>query len=317
MLPVQLPGSAGVGKSVPATFLDRFKLKLTPDGYRNAIMQLTDTPQDNYAAWDNLPEIEGYNPVERAKPGATVLAVHPLSEIDDAKIILAQQRFGRGRAMIFATSGSWFWQMGMPSEDLSHERFWRQITRWLALTSPPPVEIHADRETYVPGENVTLKIDVRDAAFDVIEDARLKASIKTPSGMSVDVPFTWSKNGTVQYISRYEPREQGMYAVEIKAYDADGRVLGTAESAFLAEDSRLEFTNAQLQTAQLMRIAELSGGKYYHESEAERLPAEISVRESNYSKQVEYDLWDTPGLFFLVLLVLATEWLVRRSKGLS
>jgi hypothetical protein len=317
MLPVELPADTRAGGVAPAAFMDRFKLQLTPAGLRSPVMQLTESPSENIKAWQALPEIEGYNPVGRAKPGATVLAVHPLSDRRDPKIILAQQRFGRGRTMVFATSGSWFWQMGMPSQDMSHQRFWRQMARWLALTAPGTVEIHAERDTYIPGEDVSFKVDVRDPAYEVIEDARIETRVRTPQGDWVDVPFTWSRNGTVQYISRYQPQEQGLHMVEVMAYDDAGNFVGKAESAFFVEESRLEFSNAQLQSAQLKRIAELSGGKYYHELEAEILPEEISVMESTYSKQVEYDLWDTPALFFLILIILSTEWLIRRSKGLS
>ena len=65
------------------------------------------------------------------------------------------------------------------------------------------------------------------------------------------------------------------------------------------------------------RIAEVSGGKYYYQEEAQRLPDELSVMESSYSKLVEHDLWDMPLLFLLAILLLSVEWYLRRSKGLS
>ncbi|MFQ5677206.1 MAG: glutamine amidotransferase, partial [bacterium] len=149
LLPVELPFHNRNSQPLPATFRNKFKLSLTPEGYRNPILQLASTESENRALWEKLPDLEGYNPLGRAKPGATVLAVHPLSEGGNPKIILAQQRFGRGRSMVFSTSSSWLWQMGMSFEDMSHERFWRQVLRWLALDSPEPIECHLDKETYV------------------------------------------------------------------------------------------------------------------------------------------------------------------------
>ena len=32
---------------------------------------------------------------------------------------------------MFATSGTWRWQMSQPLEDKSHEMFWQQMLRWL------------------------------------------------------------------------------------------------------------------------------------------------------------------------------------------
>jgi len=317
ILPVELPYKNSGVQQFPASFRDKFKLLLTPEGYRNPILQLASTESESRNLWDTLPDLEGYNPLGRAKPGATILAVHPLSEAGDPKVILAQQRFGRGRSMVFATSSSWLWQMGLSHEDMSHERFWRQVLRWLALASPEPIECHLDKETYVPSDEVTLKVAVRDSTFSTIEDATIKARITTPSGKIVEVLFNWSSNGKVEYIGAYQPDEQGMYLIEIEARSSNGSFLGRTEAAFFVEESTTEFSNAQLQAPLLKRIAEISGGKYYHQDEAESLPDQISVMQGSYSKLVEYDLWDMPLLFLLLILILSVEWYLRRSKGLS
>lgn len=317
LLPVELPSHNGVANQGLATFRDKFKPLLTPDGLHHPMLQLSSVESENSTMWEKLPDLVGYNPLGRAKPGATVLATHPLSEPDNPKIILAIQRYGRGRTMAFATSSSWNWQMEMPHEDMSHERFWRQVLRWLALSSPKPLELNLDKETYVLNEQVTLKVDVRDSTYTPIEDASIKARITTPSGNFLEIPFNWSSNGKVEYVAACHPGEQGLYLVEIVAYSSKGVFLGKTESAFFVEPSKVEYTNAHLMEPMLKRIAELSGGRYYHEKQAERLPDEISVIQSSYSKLVEHELWDMPLLFLLVILILSIEWYVRRSKGLS
>ena len=55
--------------------------------------------------------------------------------------LVAVQRFGRGRAMIFGGEGSWRWKMMMPSADRTYEAFWRQAARWLASEAPEPVSV--------------------------------------------------------------------------------------------------------------------------------------------------------------------------------
>ncbi|MFQ5822818.1 MAG: glutamine amidotransferase [bacterium] len=317
LLPVVLPFQNGLATQIPASFREKFKLALTPEGLHHPILQLSSVESENKSMWEKLPELVGYNPLGRAKPGATVLALHPLSKLENPKIILALQRYGKGRTMIFANSSSWHWQMGMHHDDRSHERFWRQMLRWLALSSPKPVELNLDKEIYIPNEQVTLKVDIRDSTFTPIEDATIKAHITTPSGNLVEIPFNWSSNGKVEYMGAYHPDKEGLYLVEIMTYSSKGDFLGKTESAFFVEESKVEFANAHLQNTLLKRIAELSGGVYYHEKEAERLPDEISVIQSSYSKMVEYDLWDMPLLFLLVILILSIEWYVRRSKGLS
>ncbi len=317
MLPTELIKADWKTPVHTTTLRDKYKLLLTSDGYNTPFMQLASVESENHQVWENLADLEGYNPLGRAKPGASVLAVHPLSEPLNPKIILAHQRFGRGRTMVFATSSSWHWQMGMPHENTSHERFWRQIMRYLALESPQPVTGGADKEIYVPNEQVKLHMEVRDSAFIHIRDATVSVRVKTPRGQTRNIPFTWSSGSTVEFSGEFKPKTEGMHQVTFSAYNAKGEFIGKTETAFFVEESSAEFANAHLQSSFLKRMADISGGKYFHQTEAENLPDEISVMQSNYSKLVEYDLWDMPAFFLLVVVLLAIEWYIRRSRGLS
>ncbi len=317
ILPVELPPQKHDADTYPSTFREKYKLILTPEGKRIPILKLAQSESENNRIWDALPELEGYNLLGPAKPGATVLAVHPLSEFGNPKIILAKQQYGRGRTMVFATSSSWLWQMGLPHRDMSHERFWRQLLRWLALPSPKQIVCETDKETYAPQEKVTLKVDLRNKKYQTVDKANVKAKLKTPGGRILDVKFNWSSNGKVQYVGTYIPDELGTYSLELFAYSSKGDFLGKTETAFFVEKSTREFSNAQLQGMQLKRLAEISGGKYYFQDQANDLPDEISVKESSYSRISDYDLWDMPLLFLLVLSLLSVEWFIRRSKGLS
>jgi len=299
------------------TFRNKFRLLPTPEGYRNPLMQLTAGAESNQIFWDKLPALEGYNMLGRAKPGATILAVHPLSETQNPKTIMALQAFGRGRSMVFASSSSWLWQMGMPHEDMSHERFWRQIMRWLALSTPPAIETKTNKDIYVRDENVNIAAEIRDDEFNLIDNARVTARILKPDGKIVEKQFSWSDEEQTQYLSTFKPRLEGLYQIEVEAFDSEEKFLGKSETAFLVEASQLEFNNAHMQSTFLKRIAEISGGKYYYQNEAERLFDDISVVKSSYSKLEQRDLWDMPIWIFLIIPLLSIEWYMRRNRGLS
>ncbi|MFQ5642056.1 MAG: glutamine amidotransferase, partial [bacterium] len=317
LLPVEISHRNALSVGRPATLRDKFKLVLTPEGLRSPILRLATDESENESLWGNMPDLVGYNTLGRAKPGATVLAVHPLGTKDNPKIVLANQRYGRGRSMVMATPSTWHWQMSMPHQDMSHERFWRQMLRWLALNSPKQIECRLDKESFTPFEEVTLKVDVRDSTFNYIENAAIKTIITTPSGKTIKIPFNWSSNGKVEYIGKFHPEELGLYTIEILAYSPNGDFIDRTEKAFFVEESMGEFTQAQLQSGLLKRIAEISGGQYFHQNEAQSLPDEIAVKQSSYSKLVEHDLWDMPLIFLLAIFLLTIEWTVCRSKGLS
>ena len=49
-----------------------------------------------------------------------------------------------------------------PHEDTSHERFWRQLLRWLTASSPTPVEIVLEDNEFSTGDEVKVKARVYD-----------------------------------------------------------------------------------------------------------------------------------------------------------
>ena len=103
----------------------------------------------------------------------------------------------------------------------------------------------------------------------------------------------------------------------MQAHDQSGKFLGRASSSFFVSKNHIEFQRPDLQEPLLKRISEISGGKYLHISAADNIADELAVAKSSYSKTVERDIWDSPAIFFAVLLLLAAEWITRRAKGLS
>lgn len=334
VLPVELLPDAEAAKHYANPLRSKaFRLQLTPEGYRSPVLQFSTDEQTNRRLWDEMPELRGYNPVGAARPGATVLAVHPLSQPEREKIIIAQQRYGRGRTMVLATSSTWLWQMHLDASDLRHETFWRQIVRWLALSTPDPVEVTLDRDNYNPGQTVALYINALDSSFSPVRNAQISVRISTPAnddsagGASgrgdppvgaiqlIEALPDLSKPG--EYRAQFVPDREGLYEVEVQATEPTGKFLGRSTASFYVSENHVEFASPDLQVGLLERIAEISGGKYLHISAANDLADELAVARSTYSKTVERDLWDMPALYFAILLLLAAEWIARRARGLS
>ena len=123
------------------------------------------------------------------------------------------------------------------------------------------------------------------------------------------------KHGT--YVAEFEPAQQGIYTIEALAHNQAGQFLGKAESSFFVEPSSAELAHADLQASLLQRVAEVSGGRYFHLRETKDLPDAITVSKSSFSKLAEQEVWDAPIFFLAIAVFLGVEWYIRRSRGLS
>ena len=94
-------------------------------------MQLAAEAEGNEQRWQAVPPLASISPLGAPRPGASVLAVTG-GPGGTPRALVAVQRFGDGRSMIFTGEAVWRWRMLLPSTDLSYERFWRQAVRWLA-----------------------------------------------------------------------------------------------------------------------------------------------------------------------------------------
>src|SRR5437867_1473237 len=106
--------------------LERLKLMVTEYGKTHTLMRLTADASANVKQWSELPPLVDFNKTLDAKAGGIVLARGQPEGGSESPILLAFQRYGRGRAMAFTSSTSWHWQMQMDSKDQTHEMFWKQ-----------------------------------------------------------------------------------------------------------------------------------------------------------------------------------------------
>jgi len=294
-----------------------FRLGLTPDGRNHALMRLDADQNKNLAQWDEMPELSGYNRVGLTKPGATVLAIDPTADLlEGSNVILAIQRYGKGRSMAFTAFSSWRWQMLMESVDQSHERFWQQIARWLALSSPGQVAAALDKESYAEHETVTITSHVFDNTYEPANEASVWAQITGPTGQSEAVQLAWAFGDNGVYRAEYQPKIGGIHQVEVSVR-SPASITFRDQTGFSVAPSVAEFTDATLRADVLKRFSESTGGVYVPLKDIQTITNRIPPVKQTTSMTRERDLRDTTPLFSAIFLFLGVEWFLRRRKGLS
>jgi uncharacterized membrane protein len=114
-----------------------FQVQIPAEAFGHPIMKLSVNAGESSAAWEKLPPFFGFNRVDRAKLGATVLWQHPLDRgAHGPRVLLAVQEVGKGRAMAFTTDTTAAWgklfEQSWGNNARYYRQFWVNSARWLA-----------------------------------------------------------------------------------------------------------------------------------------------------------------------------------------
>jgi hypothetical protein len=290
---------------------------LTPAGEAHPVMQLGTGPDETRKRWDAAPALASAVPLGGPRPGATVLAVTSGTG-GSARALVAVQRYGEGRAMVFTGEAAWRWRMLLPSSDKSYDTFWRQAVRWLALSSTDPVAISLPAGAS-PGDTLPLRIAVRNAAFVPQPDALVDVRVTAPDGRIEQLRAAPGRrdegDDEGRFVARFHPEQPGVYRVTAEARRGE-TPLGSASASLLVGGSDLEMTDPRLNLQVLQRVARGSGGRLVADGEAGALLKTLLAGIPAARLAVTHDLWHNGWSFATIVVLLGAEWILRRRWGL-
>ena len=312
LLPTTLPD---VDKGRKTFFRVGADVELTAAGRESLMTRIEENPDKNVERWKKLPYIMNFQDPGQAKPGATVLAMATPREGGGAKVnLLITQPFGRGRTAIFATGGSWRWQMLQPVSDMSHETFYRQLLRWLVSDTPRRVAGSTPKQLLADEPNVKLRAEVRDTTYLPAGDATVEAHITGPEGLTESLDMRPEPLEQGVYVADWTTPKPGSYLVDIVAKHGQ-EDLGHDMLTFRREDGVAENFHVEQNRELLEKLSSETGGRYYKPNEASRLGKDITYSEAGITIRETRDLWDMPVIFLVIVLLRTAEWLLRRKWG--
>ncbi|MBI5368216.1 MAG: hypothetical protein HZA54_14370 [Planctomycetes bacterium] len=325
LLPVVLEDSETESQEIGGTRTQSFHPKLTPAGREHPVMRLDPDPAANAELWEDpadrregLPPIFWFYPVRRAKPGATVLAVHPTATTPDGnRVLIAAQPYGRGRTLFLGTDEAW--RFRLIRGDRYFYTFYGEVLRYLRggrLLGSKRYEIRTDKASYAVADRVQILARAYDADYTAITEPVYPIVLDAPSGQKVDLELKAVPNKPGAYEGAYKPLETGAF----KLWIGPEGLGGEKERAFAAFNVAVpmrEFEDPTLDRATLEALARQTDGAFLPLHELDKLPAALKSRGDTISVLTkEDDLWDSPLAFLLILLVITVEWVLRKMARL-
>jgi uncharacterized membrane protein len=311
-LPVEL--TERTGRVVPAASRPSPNhLSLTTEGAEHAIMRMGAGAEDTQRQWSEAPVLAAAADLGDRRPGASILAeitgedreVHPL---------IAVQRFGEGRSMVFAGEASWRWKMQRPSGDRFYDTFWRQAARWLTVSAPEPIVIGVPAAS-TPGDALSISITVRDAAFVPVTDATVALVVTDSGGVEREVPVAADERQPGLYTGRLRTADAGVYHVRAECRRGS-TTLGAAEAATLVGGADEELADPRRNDEVLRRVAAATDGALVSEDAETTIRDALLRRAPAPAPATARDLGHTAWALLLAIALLATEWILRRHWGL-
>jgi len=307
LLPVTLPDRKGTFHRDPA------QAALTPAGRDSLICRLVEQPDQNVERWKKMPALADYQEVSDPKPGALVLAQ---AVVDGRREypLLVTENYGLGRTAVFATGGSWRWQMLQDHTDMTHEIFWRQLTRWLVNGTPTTLTVSTPHQVLSDEGSVKLRVQARDKAYAPVGDAKVEAHVIGPEATQGTVELNPSPTETGVYEGEYTADKAGSYLVDVTAVRGS-EAIGHDVLTFRRENGIAEDFHAEQNRQLLEKLSDETGGRYFKADNLAKLSEEVSYSEAGITTREIRDLWDMPIVFLVLLLLRAAEWLIRRRWG--
>ncbi|MCA8973355.1 MAG: hypothetical protein KDC98_01470, partial [Planctomycetes bacterium] len=290
------------------------------------ILMLQRDPAFNRRLWqEGLPGFQVYHPVQRAKPGATVLLRHPTDENAYGKRPIAVvSPYPRGLTFFLATDETFRWRD--PYGEIYQDAFWRNVVRYLAQgrlqRRNDLVELTIDKLTVETGDKVRVQLRMLDAELQ-------------PAVQNEQPVFLRDQHNKIEKrILRGVPGEPGTYQASFSMTEAGAVSFlihandNPADTVLAREDVLVKIPDREMsQSSQdadtLRRIAEASrsadgSGRYVFLADAASLVDDFQSRKAYESREDTSirPVWDSSWSLLALLCVLAAEWLLRKRARL-
>ncbi len=304
-----------------ASYFSMLSVHPTRAGETSPVTQIAETEARSLERWNEMPEVSSVNPIHSVKPGATAL-LQASDRQKQNQIVLAYQRYGRGKAVALPIQDSWLWRMDakIPVEDTTYAVFWRRLLRWVVDGVPDLVNVTTNQDRVEPGEAVKITADIYDPAYVEVNDSQTVATVTAPSGKKIELPMEWTISRDGEYRANFVPDEQGVYDIKVGATRTSGgqsKTLGSNEVHVRVSAGDAEYFDASMRGSLLRRIADDTGGRFFTAANVAGLPEAVTYTGRGVTVVEERDLWDMPIVLFALLGLLGAEWGFRRVRGLA
>jgi uncharacterized membrane protein len=333
LIPVAMEGQADLTS-------DTFHPNVLDSAWTHPIMRISSDPEENRAIWTTkFPQLQGYNRVSRAKPGASVLLEHPTDRTPfGPAIILATQEVGKGRTMALTTDttylwGEWFetiWGEKIdPNLPLTErncdsryfKQFWLNSIRWLSAHKfdfdHNLVSLELAQTYCAPNLEVPVRVRAANRGGQDVGDAGVTLHLMDGDTEVQSVRAVYSEEQR-SYQANVKLPGTGKFRLQATAVFKDGKTADD-QQILVGEDADWEMADIRAKPENLAALSRWSGGEVFSPQKNDAVPMANAMGGAKPAT-VEYrktPYWDKSWWLGTIIGLLSVEWVIRRLRGMA
>ncbi len=293
-----------------------WKLDVTDQGFQDPIFTFSEDRQANEQTLNNLPGMFWHFPVTKAKPGATVLAVHADPRMRNEygqEVLIASQRVGPGWSIFIGFDSTYRWRY---LDEQFFDGFWARVVdragRSKQLGGNYPFRLSTVQATYQPGSQA--KVIARFLDESQMEPGLQRLYGEVEHGDNQPIPLTLVPTNKVgEFSANFPVSQPGTYFVRVWLGDETaGATVKAATMPIKVEFPNKELENPALNKAFLQMLASSTGGKSYTISSADEIAGAFKIKHVTRLLEERQEIWDAPIFYILIFSLLVTEWISRK-----
>lgn len=251
-------------------------------------------------------------------PEFTPLFYQKILNIETAKPLIATGNLkGRKTGFIFG-EGIWRWRLFDYYTNQNHARFnelINQLVQYLALRENEDNFILEFEPVYAEVDDVVLKAEVYNDAFERITTEEINIEIKNTNGDEFN--FTFDVQGE-NYILNAGNLPTGDYTFSSNV--SIGNETFSETGSFTIMPVNIENVITRANHTMLFQLAAQSGGQFFLAGDVEKLILELQnsnkLKATSYFQEMVHEILNLRWIFFVLLLLLSMEWFLRKYWGI-
>ncbi len=340
----QLPSEEGTGsaetdaamkQNIPRLFIsgsqtsiplfNRLNAGITINGSNKKINQVLPFAEENFSLFSVSSEtLSGIMPPMNSPFGDykssaanSVLLLQRIGSVNSGIPLWAFNETEGVRTAVITGEGFWRWRLYDFKEhgnfNVTNELMTKTIQYLLVKQNKSRFRIDA-KNTYNENEEIIMTAEVFDENFELSDKAEV--NIVITNAQKNNYPFAFTNTGKSYSLNA------GFFATGNYRYKATaklGSTVYTVEGGFIVIPVQVEQNETVANHQLLYMLSQKTGGKMFYPREFDKLKDELLNRNDlasvSYTQTKLEELINKKWLFFIILLLLAAEWFIRKRSG--